>query len=115
MEKKKNKFSSKIMHNSIARRMTSMAVMATTFGASAYAQAAGVTAIQEATQTFEHYLPQVQKLMYAIGAIIAIVGAFSVFFKMQNGDQDVKKSIMMTVGGCIAFVALATALPSFFK
>ena len=34
---------------------------------------------------------------------------------LQNGDQDVKKTIMMTVGGCIAMVALATALPAFFK
>lgn len=33
---------------------------------------------------------------------------------MQNGDQDVKKTIMMTMGGCIAFVALAEALPAFF-
>lgn len=34
---------------------------------------------------------------------------------LQNGDQDVKKSIMMTIGGCVAMVAMATALPMFFK
>lgn len=34
---------------------------------------------------------------------------------LQNGDQDVKKTIMMTIGGCIAMVAMATALPAFFK
>lgn len=34
---------------------------------------------------------------------------------LQNGDQDVKKSVMMTVGGCIALIALATAIPAFFK
>jgi hypothetical protein len=33
---------------------------------------------------------------------------------LQNGDQDVKKSIMLTVGGCIALIAMATALPAFF-
>lgn len=33
----------------------------------------------------------------------------------QNGDQDVKKTIMLTIGGCIAFIALSEALPLFFK
>mgnify|MGYP000000798949 FL=1 len=34
---------------------------------------------------------------------------------LQNGDQDVKKTIMLTIGGCIAFIALSEALPLFFK
>lgn len=33
---------------------------------------------------------------------------------LQNGDQDVKKTIMLTIGGCIAFIALSEALPLFF-
>ena len=36
-------------------------------------------------------------------------------FKMQNGDQDVKKTIMLTIGGCVAFIAMSEALPLFFK
>jgi len=76
---------------------------------------AGSGAISTAAQTIRKYQQPVQNLMYAIAAVIGIVGAFSVYFKMQNGDQDVKKTIMMTVGGCIAMVALATALPAFFK
>lgn len=67
-----------------------------------------------ATTTIRGYQTQVANLMKAIGAVIAIVGAFNVFFKMQNGDQDVKKTIMLTIGGCIAFVALGEALPLFF-
>lgn len=47
--------------------------------------------------------------MYAIAAVVALVGAFNVYFKMQNGDQDVKKTIMMTIGGCVAMVAMAIA------
>lgn len=68
-----------------------------------------------ATTTIQGYQSQVSSLMKAIGAIIAIVGAFNVFFKMQNGDQDVKKTIMLTIGGCVAFVALGEALPMFFE
>ena len=52
--------------------------------------------------------------MKAIAAVIVLVGAFNVYFKMQNGDQDVKKTIMLTIGGCIAFIALSEALPLFF-
>ena len=44
-----------------------------------------------------------------------LVGAFNVYFKMQNGDQDVKKTVMMTIGGCVAFIAMSEALPMFFK
>lgn len=77
-----------------------------------YAQ--GAAGINYATTTIKQYQSQVAALMKAIGAIIAIVGAFNVFFKMQNGDQDVKKTIMLTIGGCIAFVALGEALPMFF-
>ena len=54
-------------------------------------------------------------LMKGIAAVIVLVGAFNVYFKMQNGDQDVKKTIMLTIGGCIAFIALSEALPLFFK
>ena len=82
--------------------------------ANAQTGTAGVGGITTATTDIAKYGPAVQKLMYAIAAVIALVGAFSIYFKMQNGDQDVKKSVMLTVGGCIAMIALATALPAFF-
>lgn len=75
---------------------------------------AGATAIYDAAGIIRNYAPAVQKLMYAIAAVIVLVGAFNVYFKMQNGDQDVKKTIMLTLGGCIAFVVMAEALPRFF-
>ena len=64
--------------------------------------------------TITGYGPSVKKLLYAIAAIIALVGAFNVYHKMTNGDQDVKKTIMLTLGGCIAMLALSEALPAFF-
>lgn len=72
-------------------------------------------ALEKAAGEIKDYFPMVEKLMYSIACVIAIVGAFNIYFKMQNGDQDVKKAIMMTIGGCIAFVALANALPLFFN
>ena len=80
-----------------------------------YAQSAGAAGFNSATAEFQKYQDPVQKLLYAIAAVISLVGAFNIYFKMQNGDQDVKKTIMMTVGGCVAFIAAATALPNFFN
>ena len=33
--------------------------------------------------------------MKAIAAVIVLVGAFNVYFKMQNGDQDVKNILVL--------------------
>ena len=74
--------------------------------------AAGFT---KATKKVSSYQTPVSNLMKAIAAVIVLVGAFNVYFKMQNGDQDVKKTIMLTIGGCIAFIALSEALPLFFQ
>lgn len=78
-------------------------------------QALAADPFAEATGKIAGYQPSVQRLLYAIAAIIALVGAFNVFHKMTNGDQDVKKTIMLTLGGCIALVCLSATLPEFFK
>jgi hypothetical protein len=75
---------------------------------------AGSSAIANAVGSFSKYIGPVQNLMYVLAAVISVVGAFSIYFKMNNGDQDVKKSIMLTVGGCLALIVMATALPKFF-
>lgn len=81
----------------------------------AMAASKGAAGFTKATQEVSSYQTPVSNLMKAIAAVIVLVGAFNVYFKMQNGDQDVKKTIMMTIGGCIAFIALSEALPLFFK
>lgn len=76
--------------------------------------ASGTAALTNVTQEISKYIPIVQKLIYAIAGVVAVVGAISVYIKMNNEEQDVKKSIMMIVGACIFLVAAATALPGFF-
>lgn len=80
----------------------------------AMAGSKGAAGFTKATQEVSSYQTPVSNLMKAIAAVIVLVGAFNVYFKMQNGDQDVKKTIMLTIGGCIAFIALSEALPLFF-
>lgn len=85
------------------------------FMGSAFAQSKGGAGFTSATTEITSYQEPVKNLMRAIAAVIVLVGAFNVYFKMQNGDQDVKKTIMLTIGGCVAFVAMAEALPMFFQ
>lgn len=80
----------------------------------AQSSTAGAAALASTTSEIAKYIPVVQKLIYAIAGVVAVLGAISVYIKMNNEDQDVKKSIMMIVGACIFLVAAATALPKFF-
>ena len=81
----------------------------------ALASSKGAGGFTKATTEISSYQTPVSNLMKAIAAVIVLVGAFNVYFKMQNGDQDVKKTIMLTIGGCVAFIAMSEALPLFFK
>lgn len=75
---------------------------------------AGQSALEEVATGVAAYIPYVTKVCYALAAVVAIVGAVSVYIAMNNDDQDVKKKIIVTVGACIFLIAAATALPKFF-
>ena len=79
-----------------------------TVAADAQSMDSGAQAIGKATDALKKYIPVVTKLCYVIA------GTISVYIKMNNEEQDVKKSIMMIVGACIFLVAAAQALPLFF-
>ena len=76
--------------------------------------ASGTTALGTVSTEIAKYVPVVVKLCYAIAGVVAVIGAISVYIKMNNEEQDVKKSIMMIVGACIFLIAAAQALPLFF-
>ena len=80
-----------------------------------YAEGGVGGAIESVTTQISGYVGSVQKLIYAIAGIVGLVGGLSIYVKMNNEDQDVKKSIMMVVGACIFLIAFATALPLFFQ
>ena len=75
---------------------------------------AGTNALTTVAEEIAKYVPIMVKLCYAIAGVVAIVGAISVYFAMNNEEQDVKKKIMMVVGACIFLIAAAQALPLFF-
>lgn len=53
-------------------------------------------------------------LSYAIAAIVAIIGALQIYFKMSTGEGEVTKSILMLVGACLFMIGAFILFPSFF-
>uniref|UniRef100_UPI0035626EFC DUF4134 domain-containing protein n=1 Tax=Bacteroides fragilis TaxID=817 RepID=UPI0035626EFC len=74
----------------------------------------GAGAITQVSKDIAKYIEPVQTLIYAIAGVVALGGVISVFIKMNNEEQDVKKSIMLLIGACIFLIAAAEALPMFF-
>lgn len=83
---------------------------------SAFAAAAqdGNQGISQATTMVQGYFNTGCTLMYAIGAVIAIVGAVKVFQKWSAGEPDTAKVAASWFGSCIFLVVVATVIKSFF-
>ena len=80
---------------------------------SLYAQD-GNAGITQATQQVKGYFSTGTSLMYAIGAIMGLVGAIKVFKKWNDGEHDTGKVASSWFGSCIFLVVVATVLKSFF-
>lgn len=106
----------KMIRGVLTRRVLVMLGVLMLISVAVHAQdvGAGAAAIDEVTGQLKTYVKPVKNLLYAIAAVVGLGGAISVFAKMNNDDQDVKKTIMMVVGSCIALIALAEAIPMFF-
>ena len=74
----------------------------------------GTSGIGDAADGVVTYMPYVRALCYVIAAVIAVVGAFAVYYTMQTNPQNTSKRIFMTAGGALTFVCLSLALPQFF-
>ncbi|REA56409.1 carbamoyl phosphate synthetase [Dyadobacter luteus] len=74
----------------------------------------GAAGIAEADTKVRSYFEPGTNLMYAIGAVLGLVGAVKVFQKWNAGDQDTSKVAAAWFGSCIFLVVVATVLQSFF-
>jgi hypothetical protein len=74
----------------------------------------GNSGIQEATNKVKSYFDTGCDLMYAIGAVIGIIGAVKVYSKWNAGEPDTNKVAAAWFGSCIFLVVVATVLKSFF-
>ena len=71
--------------------------------ASALAQGNGISGVNHAT-----------KLIYAIGAVVGLIGGMKVYSKFSSGDPDTSKTAASWFGACIFLIVAATILRSFF-
>ena len=53
-------------------------------------------------------------LSYAVAGLVAIIGALQIYLKMQTGEGDITKSIMMLVGACLFMIGAYILFPAFF-
>ncbi|MDR0686095.1 MAG: DUF4134 domain-containing protein [Dysgonamonadaceae bacterium] len=91
--------------------MSAAFVLAT---ASAFAQGNGIGGITEATNMVTSYFDPGTKLIYAIGAVVGLIGGIKVYNKFSSGDPDTSKTAASWFGACIFLIVAATILRSFF-
>lgn len=74
----------------------------------------GLAGINEANQKVRSYFDAGTNLMYAVGAILGLIGAVKVYQKWNAGDQDTGKVAAAWFGSCVFLVVVATVIKSFF-
>lgn len=74
----------------------------------------GVAGIDEANSKVREYFKAGMKLMYAVGAVVGLIGAIRVYNKWSSGDPDTGRVAASWFGACIFLVIVATVISSFF-
>lgn len=74
----------------------------------------GNAGINEANMRVRSYFDTGTNLMYAVGAVVGLIGAVKVYQKWNSGDQDTGRVAAAWFGSCIFLVIVATVLKSFF-
>lgn len=74
----------------------------------------GNAGIQEANTRVRSYFDSGTNLMYAVGAILGLIGAVKVYQKWNAGDQDTGKVAAAWFGSCVFLVVVTTVIRSFF-
>jgi len=74
----------------------------------------GNAGIESANQQVRGYFANGVKLMYAVGALVGLIGAIKVYQKWNSGDPDTSKVASAWFGSCIFLVVVATIIKAFF-
>jgi hypothetical protein len=74
----------------------------------------GTAGINEANTKVRSYFAAGTNLMYAVGAILGLIGAIKVYSKWNSGDPDTGKVAAAWFGSCVFLVVVATVIRSFF-
>src|SRR5688500_14013827 len=74
----------------------------------------GNAGINEANTKVRGYFAAGTNLMYAVGAVVGLIGAVKVYQKWNSGDPDTGKVAAAWFGSCVFLVVVATVIRSFF-
>ena len=74
----------------------------------------GTAGINEANTKVRSYFAAGTNLMYAVGAVLGLIGAIKVYSKWNSGDPDTGKVAAAWFGSCVFLVIVATVIRSFF-
>ena len=74
----------------------------------------GNAGINQATSQVKSYFATGTNLMYAIGAILGLIGAIKVYSKWNAGDHDTGKVAAAWFGSCVFLVVVVTVIRAFF-
>ena len=96
------------------KKITLMMLLLMTAAIGAYAQGNGIAGINEATKMVTSYFDPGTKLIYAVGAVVGLIGGIKVYKKFSSGDPDTSKTAASWFGACIFLIVAATILRSFF-
>ena len=96
------------------RKKVVLATMTMLSGFNVLAQGDGSAGITEATQMVTSYFDPATQLIYAIGAVVGLIGGVKMYGKFSSGDPDTSKTAASWFGACIFLIVAATILRSFF-
>ena len=91
-----------------------LTLMAVVLASAAMAQGNGIKGITDATSMVTSYFAPLTKLIYAVGAVVGLIGGIKVYQKFSSGDPDPSKTAASWFGACIFLVIVGVVLESFF-
>lgn len=91
-----------------------LTLMAVVLASTAMAQGNGIKGITDATSMVTSYFAPLTKLIYAVGAVVGLIGGIKVYQKFSSGDPDTSKTAASWFGACIFLVIVGVVLESFF-
>jgi hypothetical protein len=74
----------------------------------------GNAGINDANTKVRSYFQSGSNLMYAVGAILGLIGAVKVYQKWNAGDPDTGKVAAAWFGSCVFLVVVVTVIKAFF-
>ena len=74
----------------------------------------GNAGINDANTKVRSYFQSGTNLMYAVGAILGLIGAVKVYQKWNSGDHDTGKVAAAWFGSCVFLVVVTSVIRAFF-